>query len=279
MSLGKTADISGTFLSYKGARYFWINLFIVLSALIVYLFAEPLGGHNGASAYGYTVGIISALGIFILMWYGIRKRSYTAHHTTLKGWLAFHVWAGLALVVLVPLHSGFHFAWNIHTLAYVLMVIVVVSGLFGAAMYRTLPPEVRAHRGEGSLKTLVHSVYAAQQELNKLATGKSDQFMTLVNSLDVPFEDKIWDYFWKRRPEQLNRKLASELLTTVAVNERESATQAIGLLDKKIDAIAQIWHDIRVLAALRLWLYAHVPLSCALLVALLIHIFSVFFFF
>ena len=40
-----------------------------------------------------------------------------------------------ALIVIATLHTGFQFGWNVHTLAYVLMMLVILSGMFGIAAY------------------------------------------------------------------------------------------------------------------------------------------------
>ena len=43
--------------------------------------------------------------------------------------------SGLSLIVIVTLHTGFQFGWNVHTLAYGLMLLVIVSGIFGIVVY------------------------------------------------------------------------------------------------------------------------------------------------
>jgi len=49
-----------------------------------------------------------------------------------------HVYLGLSLLVIARC-TRLHFGWNVHTLAYALMVLVIVSGMFGAAAYAILP--------------------------------------------------------------------------------------------------------------------------------------------
>jgi hypothetical protein len=46
---------------------------------------------------------------------------------------------GVALIVIGTLHTGFQLGWNVHTLAYALMMVVILSGIYGVAVYATLP--------------------------------------------------------------------------------------------------------------------------------------------
>jgi len=60
---------------------------------------------------------------------GIRKRRYRQPSGQDLG----HVYIGTSLLVIVTLHTAFEFGWNVHTAAYALMEIVIVSGMIGAS--------------------------------------------------------------------------------------------------------------------------------------------------
>ena len=132
------------FLAYR--RYFWgkLTLATTLVLVISYIFYSRRVSPNGATLVGLIYGILSFLAILLLMYYGMRKRSYTAKHWPLRAWLSFHVYIGTMTLILVPLHAGFKFGFDIHTLAYVLLAIVVVSGIVGAALYLLLPRRFEA---------------------------------------------------------------------------------------------------------------------------------------
>ena len=66
---------------------------------------------------------------------GLLICAITSGDWSLKAWVSAHVYLGLAVMVVATLHSGFQFGWNIHTRAYGLMVLVVVSGLCGITVY------------------------------------------------------------------------------------------------------------------------------------------------
>src|SRR5690606_30797663 len=97
---------------------------ILLYAWPVY--AEP---RNGGTWQGYTLGTIGALLIGWLLWLGVRKRRYAKGSGTVQGWVSAHVYLGSALLVVATLHAGFQLGWNIHSLAYLLMVAVILSGM------------------------------------------------------------------------------------------------------------------------------------------------------
>ncbi len=115
---------------YKNYRYFKISVAIILIAISAFLMFEPAVGHYGGSWLGYGLGTISALMVFGMAWYGVRKRRYRSSGST-QGWLSAHIYMGTALTFIVTLHSGFHFGINIHTITYAILLVVVISGFFG----------------------------------------------------------------------------------------------------------------------------------------------------
>ena len=67
-----------------------------------------------------------------------------------SAWVSAHVYMGSALVIIASLHCGFQFGWNVNTLAYVLMMLVVVSGAFGLYAYLVFPAAItRIRNGQG----------------------------------------------------------------------------------------------------------------------------------
>src|SRR6476646_5385668 len=124
-----------SFLSYRRKFYLWVALGLCAAAIVAYAWHHPRSPPNGGTWLGYTLGTIGALLILWLTALGIRKRSYRSRLGTVQGWVSAHVYLGLALLVIVTLHTGFQFGWNIHTVAYGLMWLVIVSGLVGISAY------------------------------------------------------------------------------------------------------------------------------------------------
>ena len=253
----------------------WFHLLLICVALGVYCWDRPLGGPNGGTLLGVTYGILATVGILILLWYGRRKRDYFSRFTTLRGWLAVHVWLGLGLLILVPLHSGFQFNWNIHTAAYLLLVLTVLTGVWGAWIFIVYAPEVASHRGGGTVKDLLEQLDGLEKEIEKLAAGRSTAFQALKGKLDQCKVPSCLGAVFSRAPKALDRELAAKLLAGLPNEEVGEGQKQAGLLFSKAELIRKLHKEVATQTTLKLWLYTHVPLAAAMAAAVLFHIFYV----
>ena len=101
----------------------------------------------------------------------MRKRSFTTARGPIQGWLSAHVYLGLLLLLVGTLHTGFQLGFNIHTLAYLLMVLVIVSGIYGAVAYGVLPARITLNRKGGELRTMLMEI----DKLNDAALSLADR--------------------------------------------------------------------------------------------------------
>jgi len=158
------------FLRHAGYRWAWVGLALSIAAAAGYVLADVQPRPNGGSWYGYLLGTIGAVLIVWLTMLGVRKRAITRGNWSLKAWVSAHVYLGIALVAIATLHSGLQFGWNIHTLAYGLMMLVVLSGLYGVAVYATLPKSLSNNRGETTQKQMVEAIRSLDRQLNDAAS-------------------------------------------------------------------------------------------------------------
>ncbi|HZH05461.1 MAG TPA: hypothetical protein VEY69_02195, partial [Lautropia sp.] len=158
-----------SFLRHKSYRWLKIAATISLLSLIVYATVDVQPRHNGGSWYGYLLGTVGALLILWLTLLGVRKRAMTRGRWSLKGWTSAHVYLGLSLIVIGTLHAGFQFGWNVHTLAYALMMLVIISGIYGVSAYATLPNELSDNRAEMTKGQMVDAVYKIDRQLQLAA--------------------------------------------------------------------------------------------------------------
>ena len=157
-----------SFLAHKGKRWLKVSLVLSLVAVLGYAFADVEPRANGGTWYGYTLGTIGALLIVWLALLGIRKRAMTAGRWSLKAWTSAHVYLGLSLIVIATLHTGFQFGWNVHTLAYVLMMLVIASGIYGIVVYATLPQALSSNRREMTKGQMVDALEAIDRQLEQI---------------------------------------------------------------------------------------------------------------
>lgn len=270
------------FLNYKNYFWLWFSALVVTISSLFYIYDSPIGGRNGGTVLGYTLGVIATIGIIYLMWYGIRKRAYYAKHTTLKAVLSSHIWLGLSLLIIVPLHAGFSFGYNVHTLTYLLLVLTVLSGVWGVFMFSAYPKELYSQRGGGTTKQLTTSILHLSEDIHNLISGgevkKSDAFVMIATRIDFPFIPSVWRSIRKERPEPLETSQTASLIERIPSAEQPDALTLVELVNKKRKLVSQLQDETRAQAFIRGWLFAHLPLSIGLCVTLLIHILSVFYY-
>ena len=254
---------------------------LTLAIVLAYALDRPMVNPNGGTWLGYTLGTIGAGMILWLMWFGVRKRSY-ARAGRLQGWLSAHVYLGLALTVVATLHTGFHFGWNVHTLAYVLMMAVIASGVFGIVVYATLPEQMTRNRHGATVAGLQEKIAAIDGELRQTALGLDDAQVRLVR--DAIERSAIGGSAWRqlsgRRPRCATRDALTRITAADATPaQRAQAQRVLALLGERLEYLDVISRDLRYKALMDIWLFAHVPISFALLAALTAHVVAVFFYF
>lgn len=266
-------------------KFLWLKVALTLSfvALLGYALIDVQPRANGGSAYGYALGTVATLLILWLTLLGLRKRAMTRGRWSLKAWTSAHVYLGLSLIVVATLHTGFQFGWNVHTLAYALMILVIASGVYGIAVYATLPPALGASRSEMTRPQMIDALVKLDRQLGTAAQPLGHDEVKIVRlSLD---DDAFGGGLWRRLSGRDRRcRTARALAETrrrlaIATGEQADALEAVAaLLERKSAALARIRGHLRIKALLEIWLYVHVPVTFALLAALAAHIVSVFFY-
>ena len=236
---------------------------------------------SGGSWIGYTLGIISAGLIIWLACLGIRKRVITAGHYSLKAWVSAHVYLGLSLTVLATLHTGFQFGWNVHTLAYALMMLVIVSGALGIWAYATLPQRLHGNRGETTRKQMLESIESLDRQMHDVAQplDRDGAEAARMSIEDTELGGGFWQRLTNRYGNCANKRAAARLRTLPApssAKQAEALTKLEQLMQQKADTLALARRQMQITAFLEGWLFVHIPATIALLAALTAHIVSVF---
>lgn len=282
-------------LSFARGRYFKLSLLICVASLWAYYGVDASNPyltwsnaptvypkHYGGSPLGYILGTLGAVLILWLMLLGVRKRRYRSSMGSLQGWTSAHVYLGASLIIIATLHSGFEFGWNLHTLTYVLMIGVIMSGFYGVYAYLRYPRIVTDNMGEETLESLALTITDIDRECRQIALNLPDEINRIVEQAAT---SRIGGGFLRRlrgdrvrcptraAPEKLRSLGARYGGEQAALNQ-----QLVGALARKSALLDRARRDVRLRTLIEAWLFFHVPLSFALLAALIAHVVSVFYF-
>jgi hypothetical protein len=272
-------------LSFENGRYRKVALVLSAVSIAIYVWYEPPLPHPkayGGTWVGYLLGIAAAILILWLLVLGVRKRAYRSTLGTVQGWTSAHVYLGLTVLLLATLHCAFEFGWNIHTYAYALLVTVVVSGITGVYAYLKCPKLVTKNLGEDTLHTLALKIADLDDQCSQLALHLPERISLAVRHarrarIGGNFARRIAGYALPcptRTAAEALRRFGKDLHGEQAALHQQlmlAITRKSALLDRAR-------RDLRLHALLQAWLYVHVPLSFALLAALIAHIVAVLYF-
>jgi len=164
-----------------------------------------------------------------------------------------------------------------------LMIAVILSGFYGAWAYVRVPTRITNTLGEDTLESLLLGIADLDRALRPMALGLPDTVNRLV--LASAQETRIGGT-WR----QQIRGTDSDCPTTAAVTglqaigkslrgeEARANEQVYALMARKQELVNRARRAVALKARLDLWLFIHVPLSVALIAALIAHVVSVFFY-
>ena len=289
-----------SFFNYRQYRYAVRAGALAVLAILAYIFCPLREPKSGGTWLGYTLGTIAGLLVIFLSLFGIRKRSFRSRIGTAIGWLSAHVYLGIAALIIATLHSGMHFGGNVHTAAYVLMWVVTLSGCWGVYAYVRYPGVMTRQRGNLRRKELMQQI----EDLDQRSLGMSNvsRRVEALISDSIRRTDLGDPHFWSQlrgrdrsylmigadspaQPAHLvpnfdNHALIEQLaeMRLAASDERARATlqSLLECAGAKAALLQRLRRETKLAAMLRIWLFIHVPVCCALLAALCTHVLTVF---
>ena len=206
----------------------------------------------------------------------------------MQGWVSAHVYLGASLIIIATLHCGFEFGWNIHTLAYVLMMLVIGSGFFGVFSYLRYPAHMTANVAGETLQTMLLKVADGEKKCAQIALELPDEVNAAVDTAvrQAAARSPLGASFWRqlkgggrRHPMRLLRdRLVTQSTKDLSAVQAKAQEQLVAEMSRVVSLRERIGRDLQYRALLQVWLYFHVPLSFALLAALTAHVISVFYF-
>jgi hypothetical protein len=286
-------------LRFARGKYLWWSLAVMAAAIALYGTQSDLRPRSGHTWQGYALGTVGVLLIVWLSLLAIRKRRYSSTVGTLQGWTSAHVYLGVSLLVVATLHCAFQFGSNVHTLAYVLMCLVIASGLVGLYVYMAVPSFVAANREGATRAQLFAELFELDQQVQASAERCAPAVQTAVDSSieRTTVGGGAWAQLFRGDNSRFLRADESERTPVLARNrdqqqvidfiahripradkreETELLQQLLLLLSRRQVILRRLRRDIRLQGWLKLWLYFHVRVTVALMAALIIHIAVVF---
>lgn len=164
----------------------WFLLFLAgtlgAAAWYVYEAGTASTWPGGSSRVGFWCGV--ALGVLCLfeffLW--IRKKYLRVWRIgRAQTWLRAHIWLGLLCVPLLFFHSGFRLGGPLAATLFVLLLLIVLSGLVGLVLQQVLPKRML---DELSAET----IYSQIGELSRQLEAEAEDLVTAVCGLETEEE-------------------------------------------------------------------------------------------
>lgn len=271
--------MQGTILTYGSKRYLRGAAIGAAGLLLSYSYYARTTIPSGGTVWGLVYGWIGLIAILVLMFLGIRKRWYFSRLGTLQGWTSAHVYLGLLTLLIIPMHAGFQFGWNVHTLAYVLLVVVVLSGIVGLLIYLTVPTILTTHESGMLPDMLEVEIDQTLKEMKQLAAAEPGIFQRLYQEEARrcrELKSQGWRILFARvDPGSILAQRTRDLhyqLADIPAPDQEGFSRFAGLVLRKTELEAYLAGQMRLKNSLQAWLYVHIPVSIALVAAVGVHL-------
>jgi hypothetical protein len=231
-------------------------------AALVYIFIalRSPSGPRGGYALGLTFGIAGYALMLYAGFLGVRKRFPILRIGRTQTWMRGHLWLGLVSFPLILFHGGFAWRGPLTAVLMLLFLIVIVSGLVGAALQHYLPRMILT---QVPMETIFEEIPHVRQQLRE----EADQLVESVAQIDVESEDKARlreVYQSKIRP--VLEQPPAELFAPLRFAFPEPLHATLDDLESICEEQRQLNRQARLYHWLHAWQLVHVPLSVALLV-------------
>src|SRR5690349_11484726 len=164
------------------------------------------------------------------------------------------------------------------------MVLVIASGVVGVVVYSRYPRLITDHRAQATREGWLEEVL----DLNERAIQLADQVSPDVHRFVLRSVERLrLGGSWREQLAGAGSDRGDETEQVIVLTESrilmgqrdpavERLKQLLELLIRRNELTARVNRDVEMHARMQVWLYLHVPLTAALLAALLAHIVIVF---
>jgi len=263
----------------------WRRIFFVLllATGVHYYFYQQREYPHGGSRFGLAYGIAGFALIFLLAFFGMRKRWYRSTFGTLEQWLQSHIYLGILAFFILLMHTGGRFNDKIAVTTLVLTFIVVASGALGAVLYLTVPRLLTEVESNLTVDEISDQLNQLGKTMARIASGRSVPFQRIYDQLmreAAPGVLAGWRLILRvgRRKKQQDTGDWARLLALVPKEEQEELRQLLVVSRQRKELLLRLVYQQRYKNILESWLYIHIPFTIALIVFGVLHVAAVFYY-
>jgi len=259
-------------------RLITLVLFLALAGSWVW-YRQTESFLHGGTPMGLIYGFLSLFLMTLLLYFGIRKRAYRSRFGKLEEWLQAHIWLGIFSLFVIVAHTGFRFEDKIAVALFVVIVTTILSGILGAVLYRTVPRELTAVQSNLSGAEISEQLNQLTKAMARIASGRSAPFQRVYYGLlkeSLPGYLAGWRLLVSKPSKVVERKGEwTNLVALVDKAEQTDLRQLLVLSRQHKELHLRLLYQQRYRNILDFWLYLHIPLSIAMVVLIVAHLWGV----
>ena len=248
----------------------------------------------GGTALGLVFGSLGFAFMIFAALLGARKKVPVWRVGRAQTWMRCHLWLGLLSLPLIVFHSGFRYGHGLSAVLTTLLIVVVASGVFGAALQHYMP---RVMTREVTMETIYEEIEHVRaqlreeaEELFTQATGEAAKAAaaggagSTATSVAVRVDETapLRNFFEQElkpfldNPAARGHALADQAQSRSAfVQLRTLVPPALHTTLEDLESICEEERQLTTQSRLHLWLHGwlllHVPLSLALILLGAVH--------
>jgi hypothetical protein len=273
------------------------SLVILCASALLYVRdrVPAANGSMGGTAAGLWFGSAGFAFMIFAAALGARKRVPVYRIGRAQTWMRGHLWLGLVSLPVILFHSGFRFGHGLTAWLMALLVIVVVSGVFGAAlqhymprvMTREVPMEtiyeeighVRAQLLEEAEDLVTQATDSKKQEATSAEANSAEAGVAVAVTeeaapLRIFYEQELKPYLAKPGPSDSRLRDAAKARIAFA-QLRTLLPPSLHTTVEDLEGICEEERQLTLQSQLHLWLHGwlllHIPLSIVLILLGAVH--------
>jgi len=249
----------------------------LLACILGYLVNILVSEVNPGNWWGMTYGTVATLLMAGDVLYAAKRRMLRYNLGKSSSWVQFHLYGGALFAVLVLMHTGFRLPVGaMNWMLWILSLWVTGSGLFGVMLQRWIPTILSSGLSVEALYDRIPDLVAGIRErAERIVAGSTETVRdfysaTVAGALSAPqyraiyFLDVTGGIKEKLKPFEYVRPL-------LTAEEKDRLSQLEEMFRTKLELDAHYTLQ----RPLRWWLYTHVPLSFALVILVVLHLYAV----